>query len=274
MLKDIKKYSVVALATLVMVGCGGSGDGGTATKDLSGYSDAEKLAYALVNQKKALNAGQSDGKKSRAAQACKNGGSMDFGEFDFSNYTDYSSPMTVAFKNCNDGQGVTSGTMKMDLDENEEGTISFLTDFSFKDSDGEGFIKKGGKVEIHYENGWEVATINMVATFNGVTHGGENLIYRSKELPSGEYEEYPVSGKEKIGDSVYFTVDPYYDASTTPFTSNSNDELISGLFKYLDADNHAVELEITAKDVVTVRVDENGDSVFSDAEQSTINLAQ
>jgi hypothetical protein len=114
----------------------------------------------------------------------------------------------------------------------------------------------------------------MVATFNGVTHGGENLIYRSKEFSDGSIWEYPVSGKEKIGDSAYFIVDPNYDASTTPFKSNANDELLSGLFKYLDKNDNAVELQITSKDIVTVRVDENGDGDFSDNEQSTINLAK
>ncbi len=273
MLKNIKKYSVVALATLVMIGCGSSDGGKTTQKDLSSYSDAEKLAYALANQKEVLSAGQSDEKQSREVLECQNSGSMDLGERDYSDFLN-NTPTTMIFKNCDDGYGATNGTMKMDLDDYDNGTITYLTDFSFKDGSDKGMIKKGGTVTMYTEGDWEVATINLVAVFNGITHGGENLIYKSKGLSNGGYVEYPVSGKEKIGDSAYFTVDPDYDASITPFTSNSNDELISGLFKYLDADNHAVELEITAKDVVTVRVDENGDSAFSDAEQSTINLGQ
>ncbi len=287
MLKNIKKYSVVALATLVLIGCGADDKNESTTKDLSTYSDAEKLAYALVNQKKALNAGQSDEKQnkaldseqsdvkqSRKVQECQNGGSMDFGDFDPSNYMEYYTPPTITFKNCNDGDSTINGKIKMDLYSDEEGTISYLTDFSFKDSEGSGLIKQGGRVEFHNEGGWEVATINMVAVFNGVTHGGENLIYRSKEFSDGSILEYPVSGKEKIGDSTYFTVDPNYDASVTPFKSNANYELLSGLFKYLDKNNNAVELQITSKDVVTVRVDENGDGTFSDSEKSTIDLAQ
>lgn len=272
MLKNIKKYSVVALATLVMIGCGASDDGKTTQKDLSSYSDAEKLAYALVNQKKALSVGESEEKKSRDILECQNGGSMDFGERDYSDFLN-NGPTTMIFRNCDDGYGTTNGTMKMDLDNYGNGTMTFLTDFSFKDATDEGLIKQGGRVEMHTEGDWEVATINMVVVFNGVTHGGENLIYRSRELPNGGYEEYPVSGKEKIGDSSYFTVDPSYEAWKTPFISNANDELISGLFKYLDANDHAVELEITAKDAVTVRVDENGDGAFSDTEQSTIDLS-
>ncbi len=286
MLKNIKKYSVVALATLVLIGCGADDKNESTTKDLSTYSDAEKLAYALVNQKKALNAGQSDEKQnkglsaeqsdekqSREVQACQNGGLMDFGERDYSDFLN-NTPTTMIFNNCDDGYGITNGTMKMDLDNYGNGMMTFLTDFSYKDGNDEGLIKEGGRVEMHTEGGWEVATINMVVVFNGITHGGENLIYRSKELPNGGYVEYPVSGKEKIGDSVYFTVDPNYDAILTPFISNANYELESGLFKYLDKNNNAVELEVTGKDIITVRVDENGDGIFSDDEKSTIDLAQ
>ncbi len=272
MLTNIQKYSVVVLTTLVLIGCGSS-DSKSATpttKDFSSYTDAEKLAYAIVNQKNALTATDSDDKQSRIVENCQNSGTMNFGEIDFENYV----PPTIAFQNCDDGYGITDGTVKMDLDEYGNGTVNYLTDFSFKDSTDEGLIKQGGSVVIHTEGDWEVATINMVMVFNGVTHGGEDLIYRARELSNGGYEEFPVSGKEKIGDSTYFEVDPSYDASTTPFTSNANNELLSGLFKYLDANDHAVELEITSKDIVTVRVDENGDGSFSDDEQSSINLAQ
>jgi len=271
----ITKFSVTILTALAIIGCGASGSNTKTTSDISSYSDAEKLAYAIANQKKALNTGQSKEKKSRAFIPCADGGKISYEDIEFpADYSEYlpTEPTTMVFQNCKDGYSVTNGSIKINLDKNENGTIQYLSDFSFKDNYDEVFIKKGGRVEIYQENGWEVATINMVAVFNGITHGGENLIYKSKKLTDGRYIEYPVSGKEKIGDSVYFTVDPNYDASKTPFTSNQNDELISGLFKYLDDQDHAIELEITAKDVVTVRVDEDGDGTFSENEKSSIKL--
>lgn len=272
MIKKIKIYSVVALAALVIIGCGADDNNESTTKDFSTYSDAEKLAYAIANQRDTFAAGQGEQKtsKSRAfGVSCEKGGTVDVNFFDPSEYL--LSGMT--FKNCDDGYGVTNGTVKIDLDSNDDGTISFLTDFSVKGDD-DIFIKKGGTVTMNHDGEWEVSTINMVAIYNGVTHGGENLVYRSKELPNGYYIEYPESGREKIGDSAYFDVDTSYNASKTPFTSNTNDELLSGHFKYLDANNNAVELEVTSKDIITVRVDENGDGVFSDDEKSIVNLAQ
>jgi hypothetical protein len=272
----ITKYSLMAITLATIIGCGGSDSSNLSTqKDINSYSDAEKLAYAIAKQKKALSAGQNDDKKSRDMYPCKNGGKMGYElnntPVDISDFIP-TSPVTIVFENCKDEQGLTNGKMKVDLDENDEGTISYLSDFTFEDEQDNVFIKNGGRVKLFHENGWEVAIINLTMSINGVTHGGENLIYRSKDLPDGGSLEYPVSGKEKIGDSAYFKVDNEYDASATPFKSNKDGELVSGLFKYKDTNNHAVELEITAKDVVTVRVDENGNGTFETKETSSIEL--
>jgi hypothetical protein len=293
MLKIVKIYSVVALATLVMIGCGASDDGGKSPekkppigggkKGISQYNDAEKLACALVKQRKALKFGKNDDKnddkKKRAFdQSCKNGGVMDFGNIDIGGFQrfdeiNFNKPMILTFKKCDDGYGILNGTINMDLDDNDDGTIEYVTDFSFEDENDRGVIKKGGRVDMYHDGEWEVATINMIMNVNGITHGGEDLVYRSKELPDGVYLEYPVSGREKIGDSAYFEVDPAYDAGQTPFKSDKNDILKSGKFRYIDAQEHAVELEVTGDDIVTVRVDEDGDGEFKDREISSINLA-
>ncbi len=275
MFKNIKQYSVVALATLVIIGCGGNNDNSnnkSSKTDLNSYSAAEKLAYYIANQDKTTQTGNSKKKRSREVKECQNSGSMDFGSV--SNEDFLNKPVTIVFNHCDDGYGTTHGTLQMNMDDNDEGTMNYLTDFTFKDGSDKGLIKKGGSVETHHDGEWEVATINMVVVFNGITHGGENLVYRSKELPNGESEEYPVSGKEKIGDSAYFTVDPSYDASATPFKTNANDELISGLFKYIDDKNHAVEFEVVGKNKIAVRVNENGDGTFSNDEKSIIDLAR
>ena len=150
MLKSIKKYSLMALVSLVMMGCGGSGDGKSTAKDLSSYSDAEKLAYHLANKDKTTKAGQSDKKKrSRASQPCKYGGSIDFGDFDPTSYAGDFTPPSMTFKNCKNAEETINGTMKMDLDDNSEGTITYISDFTAIDGKDEIFIKKGGTVTMH-----------------------------------------------------------------------------------------------------------------------------
>ncbi len=278
MFKNIKIYSLVALATLVLVGCGGSSDSSSTTsatikkfsQGVENLTDAEKLAYAVANQDK-LPTGSSNKKSSRAlnSQSCTNGGTMDM-EFDPQNLTQ----MSIVFYNCVEDGDISNGTMKLDgMSENGEPTkITFVTDFEVT-GDENVFVKKGGTMQMLKEGIWEKMIINVEMTVNGVTHGGENLIYKGRDLPNGSFIEFPISGKEKIGDSAYFTVDTSYDASATPFEEDKDGNLQKGgFFKYKDKNNHKVELEVTDTNVVTVRVDSDGDGSFSSDEMSAIDL--
>ena len=283
MLKSIKKYSLVALVSLVMMGCGGSGDGdsgSTTSKNisqLSTFSDAEKLAYYIANKDKTTETGQND-KKSRLVQTidCVNGGTQEvtFPVESSAQMTQDIFPSKLSFIDCVEDGETTTGTMNMAMTGPDSGTITYLTDFIVEGGEDEVFIKKGGTVTMHKVDGWEELTINLTSVFNGITHAGENLVYRGKDLPDGGDISFPVSGKEKIGDSSWFNVDANYDASKTPFKTNSNGKLTSGLFKYLDDKNHEVEIEVIGQDVIAVRVNENGDGAFTNDEKSIINLAK
>ncbi len=280
MFKNIKIYSLVALATLVLVGCGGSSDSNANSSSstpatikkfsqgVENLTDAEKLAYAVANQNK-LPTGKSNKKRSRDLQNCTNGGTMDM-VFDPQNLTQ----MSIVFDNCAEDGEISNGTMKLDgMSENGEPTkITFVTDFKVT-GDENVFVKKGGTMQRIKEGIWEKMIINVEMTVNGVTHGGENLIYKGKESQDGSFIEFPISGKEKIGNSAYFTVDTSYDASATPFKEDKDGNLQKGgLFKYKDKNNHKVELEVTDTNVVTVRVDSDGDGSFSSDEISAVDL--
>ncbi len=278
MYKNIKIYSLVALATLVLVGCGGSSDSSSTTQvtikkfsqGVENLTDAQKLAYAVANQNK-LPTGSSSKKSSRDLhpQSCTNGGSMNM-EFDLPDPTQ----MTIFFKDCVEDGEISNGTMKLDgmSNEGEPSKITFVTDFKVS-GDENVFVKKGGTMQRIKEGAWEKMILNVEMTVNGVTHGGENLIYKSKESQDGSYISFPISGKEKIGDSAYFTVDTSYDASATPFKEDKDENLQKGgLFKYKDKNNHKVELEVTDTNIVTVRVDSDGDGSFSSDEISAVDL--
>ena len=276
MIKNLKIYSLALLLAGIFIGCGSSGDTDSSTstttknvsQDLSNFSDAEKLAYAIANQNKALSKGKQKKKRSRILQSCQNGGTMNMDV----NVSDYSHPVTtVTYDNCLEDGDITNGSLKFEGDENN-GQITYLTNFTYSGEDE--VSVKPGSVKFIDEGNWKKMIINVEITVNGVTRAGHNLIYKGKELSDGSSIEFPVSGKEKIGDSSFFTVDTSYDASKTPFKSNANDELLSGLFKYKDDKSHMVELKVTAKEEISVKVDENGDGSFSADEKSKILLSK
>jgi len=117
---------------------------------------------------------------------------IDFGDLDPTNYVGDFTPPSMTFKNCKNAEETINGTMKMDLDDNSEGTITYISDFTAIDGKDEVFIKKGGTVTMHKVDGWEELTINLTSVFNGITHAGENLVYRGKDLPDGGDISFPV----------------------------------------------------------------------------------
>ncbi len=273
----IKSFSVVAMAALVMVGCNSGSKSGEEVKSVQNYSDAEKLAYAIANQKAVLDSAngkkQSKSTKSRSVVPCESGTMEVFFPVPLDQITEDIEPNKMIFNNCKNGAETANGDMQLITStDGKTTTLSTLNGFTLTGGEEPGSILPGGTMKVEESGEWNILTINLEMEINGVKHGGENLIYRAKDLSDGGSIEYPVSGKEKIGASAYFTVDPAYDASATPFKTDANGALVSGLFKYIDSKNHSVELEITAKDTVTVRVDEDGNDSFSDTEVSTIKL--
>jgi len=286
----IKSLSLAAIAVLVITGCmSGSNDrdGGKISapnvktvQDISTLSSAEKLAYALAHQDSVLESAAGEkklGNQSRSTRdlfPCENSdGTMEvFFDVPLSELTGDEEPNKVVFNNCRMAGETINGDMEYQRSDDGTETISTINGFSVTGGDVPGSVLPGGTMSMRKEGAWNIMTINLEMEINGIKHGGENLVYRAKELSDGSTIEYPVSGKEKIGESDYFTVDPAYDASATPFYTDASDNLIRGTFKYLDKQDHAVELEVTAKNVVTVRVDEDGNGSFTEGEVSAIKL--
>jgi len=281
MLKNIKIYSVALIGSLVLIGCGGSSnDSNSQIKQLNvkkfsqgieNLSDAEKLAYAVANQNRLTKSTDSNKKRSRDLQSCQNGGTMDIViDGDLQN-----SDVVIKYHDCNEDGEISNGTMKFEhmSDDGEAGKIIFVTDFRVTGGSDEVFVKKGGTMQRFKEGAWYKEIVNVEMTINGITHGGENLIYKEKSLEDGTYIEFPISGKEKIGDSAYFTVDTTYDASKTPFREDKDGNLLKGgLFKYKDSKNHTVMLEVMDTNIIKVSIDSDGDGKFSADEVSAIDL--
>ncbi len=316
MLSKTRKYLVISTVSLVLFGCGtdtldlnNKNIEVKGVEDLRTFSDAEKLAYVVANQKNTIETDIRDiaNKNLRAMQSCKDSGTIEFitmnddinngnmnsDEMHNDNMSDenmnndnmnddnmYNGMMsrgmggsTVKYIECSQNGKTLNGNMKFSMNNNTKtGSMIYLSDFSSTDEKNDIFIKAGGKILINKKGEWDILTINLQMTLNNITHKAKELVFKSKELKDGGFLEFPVSGKETIGESANFMIDPHYDVSKTPFKTNKKEELISGMFKYLDDHNHSVELEIISKNTIAVRVDENSDGNFDESEMSVIKL--
>ncbi len=245
--------------------------------DLTKLSASEKLAVAIKNGRSYESASENLIEQDKAfptpnqPQSCTDGGSMEMIVDSEELLLDEPQVMTILFKDCNQDNEIIDGSMKI-ITKGENVRTEFSKNFQVIGEDFSLSILNAGSVDSRNEEEYEVSTINLEMDIDGLIHGGQDLVYKSKELINGGYEEYPVSGEEKIGDGSYFSVDSTYDASQTPFISDENSNLLSGKFKYIDDKGHQVELEVTKKNEVSVKVDENGDNNFSRNEITVISL--
>jgi hypothetical protein len=184
---------------------------------------------------------------------------------------DVAQEMIILFKDCNQDGEIIDGSMKI-ITIGENTRTEFSENFKVIGQDFSFYTIGTGSVNSRIEDDYEVSTINLEMDIDGLVHGGQDLVYKSRELINGGYEEYPLSGEEKIGDSAYFSVDSSYDASLTPFVSDKNSNLLRGKFRYIDEKGHQVELEVTQKNEISVKVDENGDNQFGNSEITVVSL--
>ncbi|RUM62973.1 MAG: hypothetical protein DSZ05_09355 [Sulfurospirillum sp.] len=280
--------ALMAAVTLSVTGCNG-GNSNTSTdlyqnaksiSDLTQLSDAEKLAVAMLKSNKQPDISTPAKSRSRALQSmrCTNSGTI---EFEIPSAEEMQNPdfqppsaVTMAFHNCVEEGKTANGTMKVILsNDNTTEEMVYLEDFTVESATEHMVFKKGSRFRLRtLQNGWEEMVINADVTYNGIRHVGKDLIYRGIENADGSSRSYPVSGYEQIGESALFEVDPAYDASKTPFITDKNGDDISGKAYYLDDQTHKVEITVVRKNIVSVKVDENGDGSFSEDETSLIKI--
>ncbi len=289
----MKNYAALFMSLLIFSGCG---DGintpidniedkdistneiaKKSSDDLSKLSDSEKLAVAIKSGRSYESAGENLREKDEVftpntLQSCIDGGTMEMiMDLDANLSKDDTQEMTILFQDCNQDGEIIDGSMKI-ITMGENSRTEFSENFKVIGKDFSFYMIGSGSVDSRIEEDYEISTINLEMDIDGLVHGGQDLVYKSRELINGGYEEYPVSGEEKIGDSTYFSVDSSYDASLTPFISDKNSNLLSGKFKYIDENGHQVELEVTRKNEISVKVDENGNNQFSNNEITVVSL--
>ena len=288
----MKKYVSVLISLLIFTGCG-NGSNSIATDqgnnildteivkkssdDLTKLSNSEKLAVALKSRRSYESVSENLREDEttfnpNTLQSCEEGGTMEM-IMDTESLANGEFPqlMTIIFDDCNQHDEIINGSMKVTQNSEMSGKIEFSENFQVIGNSTFSMIGNGSFTFME-EGEYEVSIINMEMELDGLVHGGQDLIYKSRELIDGGYEEYPISGDEKIGDNAYFSVDSNYDASLTPFVSDRDFNLLRGKFKYTDDKGHQVELEVTRKNEISVKVDDNGDNQFTNNETTIISL--
>lgn len=265
MLKNIKIYSVVALATLVILGCGSDSDKKSDVIDFveknSEIVTMEKLR-SLGNDNNISQFTDSGVSRSAVKFSDKN---ANFDE-ECINIDENEETSIFSANNCVDGDTSFNGQVKMSRDENDA-TFEILQDVTAADDVFSFFAKKGSFIKMTNEQGKMTFTANFQTTIDNEEFSANNLkiiISENKANNGGSF--HIQTGKVNVGE-LYFEVDP----DTTPIVVNS-DGLVSGVIKLTDGSGQKMEMEVASKDILKFKIDEDRDGKFSDSEITEENV--
>ena len=269
MLKNIKNYSIVALATLVIIGCGGSGSSKNSTfelknngkaatikglKSLGDSANTDKLSDTKIRSSvDSFSSSQSES----SDKICQSG-TMDL------NTAKNQQIISFNANNCNDGYSTINGSARVEMYGEDKGVFAeVLTDLTIKDEYFSLFAKKGSNLKLNID----AKNLRLSASFktkiNGEEFSANNLSIVANEYENGS--SFYISSGEMIIGEYYFKVDPSHDGSTTPIKVG-DDGFISGVIKLLDGAGNKIEIAVVSKNELALKVDENGDGSFSDSE--------
>jgi hypothetical protein len=269
------KYSVVALATLI-IGCGsGSSNKGAVNKLQNNGKPAtiqglralgdEIDTKNLSNTKIRSSASNFENRQNNPEnESICQSGTMDF--------TTSNNQQVISFnfnaKNCNDGYSTINGSARMEAYGNDGGGfVKIIKDLTISDEYFSLFAKKGSFVKININANSLKLTAGFKSTINGEEFSASNLsVLASGNENGGSFSI--TSGQMIIGD-YYFEVDT--SSKSTPIVTGK-DGFVSGTIKLLDGAGHKVEIAVVSAYELAFKIDENGDGTFSKNEILTENI--
>lgn len=269
----MKKYSVVVLAALVMIGCGSSpkkkdkesSQGITKTTKAATIAGLQGLGdnantKNLSNTKIRSSFSKAESSDGEFGSMCQQG-TMDI------NAQESQQKMTFDANNCFDGYTNIDGFAAVEMYKNESGGFAkILSDLTISDDYFSLIAKKDSWIKLNISQGANITlTAGFQTTINGEKLSADNLKVVTKEIGEGG-SVHLQSGEFNIGE-YYFKVNP----ETTPIVMG-NDGFISGVIKLTDGAGHKVEIATQGKDQIALKIDENGDGVFSENEISVENV--
>ena len=270
MLKNIKIYFVVALATLVILGCESDSDKNSDVPNFVQKSDTkvtmDKLR-SLGGDNNISNSGISkSASKFSEQQVNESGmdGECNSGSMDFVEKKDYLSFSAI---NCNDGDVLINGSATFSGNENG-GSAKVLERLTISDEIGGGEIsvEKDSQISMTTDkSGTIIFAANFQATIDNEEFSANNLKIVVSISETGGYFDIQ-TGKVRAGE-LYFEVDP----DTTPIVV-SKDGFVRGAIKLTDGSGQKMEVSVASKDKLAFKIDEDGDGEFSDGETTIENI--
>ncbi len=267
MLKNIKIYSVVALATLVILGCGSDSDKKSDVTNFVQKSDTKVTMDKLRSLGGDNNISQfTDSGVSRSASKFNDDDqNMGFNEECISIKEEGKTSIFSA-NNCNDGDATINGEAKISGDENDI-TFEILQDFSVADNLFSFSAAKGSKISMTTTDGTMTFTANFKAIIDNEIFSANNLSIAIAIDETANGGSFHIKGGEVQAGDFYFKIDP----STTAIVADSNG-LKSGTIKLEDGSERKMEIAVATPETISFKIDEDDDGKFSENEITTENI--
>ena len=258
----IKGFSLVALTTLVMVGCGGTGTKSTSTfvqknaKAVS-VSALKNLGDTNTVTTKSLKSAGDSASKTFAKRENENNGSgmglCESGTLDIGNTG--SNAFSIDASSCVNGTTTINGALNATVNESAKtGSAEVTRDFSVIEDIDNIFIVKGSKLSI--EN--ETIKADFSTKINGALLSADNL----QAIFSEDGDNTSLSFTSGVVNVAGY----YFEFVSQDVPFSGTDSLTAGKLTLKDGAGHKVLIEVESADSVALKIDENGDGVFSESE--------
>ncbi len=275
MFKNSIKFSIVAVATLMITGCNKSSDSRQDNTPLQEVSQELKILVKSTREvDESFNKIPSPTQTANGSplaqetKSCTNGGTMDFAS-DFNQTAIMESPndfnITMRSKaiDCVEWGMIINGEIETIINmKNQKNimTMTYLSDFNITDGATEYIIKKDSTIVSEDIN--ETSSINisnMVIVTSKETYKSVDLKSIETEFSDGSSSSYSVSGKEIVNGKA-FIVDESYDAKLTPINEDKDGNILKGAkAKYTNDQNHSITIESIERNEIQISVDIDGD---------------
>lgn len=187
------------------------------------------------------------------------------------NMSNFSTAIRMVYDNCLDEGVLTDGIMEFNTTvagQKMVTSMTYLSDFTLRDGNEAFKILKGSTLLDEMVDETKFVTTETMTVFIGDEKYETNALKTVSVFDEAhnQLQFYMVSGEERLGGESY-RIDESYDASKTPMVIDSNGDLRKGgKFRYIDAQNHIITLEVTEKNQVTVSIDTDGDGKVDEEE--------
>ncbi len=266
----IKSFSLVAMAALVMVGCGSSGKSGEpaaqfVTKNTNAVTISGLQSLGETVSKDSLISVKSSASNTYSKDSdtgyVDNGQPCDTGSMTFSG-GEGSSSFSLDAQNCVKDGSTMNGALSATISEASKtasGTV--LRDFTVVEEGVNLFLAKGSKVSINNQ----IIRADFQAEVNDEVISADNLSVNFAERSNGASFSF-TSGKVNIA-GYYFE----FVSQPSPFVIGESG-IESGILRLKDGAGHKVELVVESVNHLYLGVDENGDGQITESEKLRDNF--